>query len=161
MVLSTLKFPGSMLKHTVLLFIYDDDILYMSKTKQVYERFWDLLKTELKIKELGKPKHILGVSVEFVKNGISLSQRHFSEEIVRTFSFRTGNKVHTPMEPHSTPKSVCNRKMKHSILIRTASSLEVWCSSLPGQDQTFHNQCQFFPNSFQVQLEDTGHWLEE
>jgi len=96
MVLSTLKFPGSMLKHTVLLFIYDDDILYMSKTKQVYERFWDLLKTELKIKELGKPKHILGVSVEFVKNGISLSQRQFSEEIVRTFSFRTGNKVHTP-----------------------------------------------------------------
>ena len=45
----------------------------MSTTKQVYERFRDLLKTEFKIKELGKPKHILGVRVEFVKNGISLS----------------------------------------------------------------------------------------
>jgi len=47
----------------------------MSKPKQVYERFRDLLKAEFKIKELGKPKHILGVRVEFVKNGISLS--HF------------------------------------------------------------------------------------
>jgi hypothetical protein len=62
-----------LLKDKVLLFIYADDILVMSKTKRVYERFPDLLKTEFKIKELGKPKHILGVRVEFVKNGISLS----------------------------------------------------------------------------------------
>jgi len=40
------------------------------------------LKTEFKIRQLGKPKHILGVRVEFVKNGISLSQRVY---IVRTF----------------------------------------------------------------------------
>ena len=79
MVLSTLKFSGSMLKDSVLLFIYVDDILDMSKTKQVYERFRDLLNVELKIKELGKPKHILGVRVEFVKNGISFSQRQLSE----------------------------------------------------------------------------------
>jgi len=63
----------------------------MSTTKQVYERFRDLLKTEFKIKELGKPKHILGVRVEFVKNGISLSQRQCIEEIIRTFSFHKGN----------------------------------------------------------------------
>jgi len=67
------KEPCLLLKDKVLLFIYADDILVMSKTKRVYERFPDLLKTEFKIKELGKPKHILGVRVEFVKNGISLS----------------------------------------------------------------------------------------
>jgi hypothetical protein len=39
-----------------------------------------------------------------VKNGISLSQRQYIEEIVRTFSFHKGNKVYTPMEPHSTPR---------------------------------------------------------
>ena len=116
MVLSALKFfeingfeicPKEQLllvKDKVLLLIYIDDILIMSRTKQVYERFWDLLKTEFKIKELGKPKHILGVRVEFVKNGISLSQRQYIEEIVRTFSFHKGNKVYTPMEPHSTPR---------------------------------------------------------
>jgi len=54
----------------------------MSKTKQVNGRFRDLLKTEFKIKELGKSKHILSVRVEFVKNGISLSQRQYIEEIV-------------------------------------------------------------------------------
>jgi len=76
----------------------------MSRTKQVYERFRDVLKTEFKIKELGKPKHRLGVRVEFVKNGISLSQRQYIEEIVRTFSFHKGNKVYTAMEPHCTPR---------------------------------------------------------
>jgi len=77
----------------------------MSKTKQVYERFRDMLMTEIKIKELVKPKYILGVRVEFVKNEISLSQRQYIEEIVRTFFLLPqGNKVHTPMEPHSPPR---------------------------------------------------------
>jgi len=55
-------------------------------------------------KKLEKPKHILGVRVEFVKNGISLSQRQYIEEIVRTFSSHKGNQFYTPMEPHSTPR---------------------------------------------------------
>jgi hypothetical protein len=62
------------------------------------------LKSEFKIKELGKPKHILDFRVEFVKNVISLSQRQYIEEIKRTFSFHKGNKVHTPMKPHLTPR---------------------------------------------------------
>ena len=90
-----------LVKDEVLLFIYVDDILVMSKTKQIYERFRDLLKTEFKIKEPGKPKNILGkepgkpknilgVHAKFVKHGIPLSQRHYIEEIVRTFSFHKG-----------------------------------------------------------------------
>ena len=67
----------------------------MSKTKQAYKRYRDLLKTEFKIKELEKAKHIVGVRVEFVKSGISLSQRQDIEETVRTFSFHEGNKVYT------------------------------------------------------------------
>jgi hypothetical protein len=76
----------------------------MSKTKQVYERFRALFQFEFRIKELGKPKHILGVRVEFVKNGISLSQRQYIEEIVRSFPCHKGNKIYTHMEPHSTPR---------------------------------------------------------
>jgi len=91
MVLSTLKSlksigfeicskePCLLLKDEVLLFIYSDYIPVMSKTKQVYERFRDLLKTEFEIKQLGKPKHKLDVRVEFVKNRISLSQRQYIE----------------------------------------------------------------------------------
>jgi len=44
------KEPCLLVEDEVLLFIYVDDILVMSKTKQVYERFRDLLKTEFKIK---------------------------------------------------------------------------------------------------------------
>ena len=76
----------------------------MSKTKQVNERIRDVLETESKIKELGKPRHILFACVELVKNGISLSQRQYIEKIVPTFSFHKRNKVYTPMEPHSTSR---------------------------------------------------------
>jgi hypothetical protein len=38
------KEPCLLVKDEVLLFTYVDDILVMSKTKQVYERFRDLLK---------------------------------------------------------------------------------------------------------------------
>jgi hypothetical protein len=58
-----------LIKDEVLLFIYVDDILVMSKTKQTYKIFQDLLKSEFKIEELRKPKYILGFRVEFVKNG--------------------------------------------------------------------------------------------
>jgi hypothetical protein len=112
-------------KDEVLLFIFVDDILVMSKTKQVYERFRDLLKTVFKINELGKPKHVLGVRVEFVKNGISLSQRQYIEEIVRTFFFHKGNKVYAQWSPTRLQESFWNLKMKNSILICTASSSEV------------------------------------
>jgi hypothetical protein len=137
MVLSALKFPGInwirnlskkpclLVKGEVLLFIYVDDILVMSKTKQVYERFRDLLKTEFKIKELGKSKHILNVRVEFVKNEISLSQRQYLGEIVRTFSFHKGNKVYTPMEPHSTPRKFLESEDEKFDPFCTASSSEV------------------------------------
>jgi hypothetical protein len=97
----------------------------MSKTKQIYERFLDLLKTEFKIKELEKPKLILRVRIESVKNGISLSQGQFIEEIVRNFSSHKGNKVYTPMEPVELQESFWNVKMKILILIRIVTSLEV------------------------------------
>jgi hypothetical protein len=69
-----------LVKDEVLLFIYVNDILVVSKTKQAYERFRDFLMPEFQVKELGKPKHILGDHVEFVKNEISLSQRQYIEE---------------------------------------------------------------------------------
>jgi len=109
------KEPCLLVKDEVLLFINVDDILVMSKTKQVYERFRDLLKTEFKIKELGKPKHILGVRVEFVENEISLSQRQYIEE----------TRSVPQWSPIRLQESFRNLKMKNSILICTASSSEV------------------------------------
>jgi hypothetical protein len=126
------KDPCLLVKDEVLLFIYVDDILVMSKTKQVYERFGDLLKTEFKIKEVGKPKHILGVRVEFVKNRISLFRRQYIEEIVHTFCFHKGNKVYTSMEPHWTPRKFLESEDKefdphlYRQLIESLMQLATW-----------------------------------
>jgi hypothetical protein len=59
--------------------------------------------------------------VEFVKNGIALSQRQYVEKIVRTFSFHKEN-VYTPIKLHSST----SRKFLESEdeLICSASSSE-------------------------------------
>jgi len=66
------------------LFIYGDDIL---KNKACLPEISRSVEVEIKIKYLGKPKHILGVHMEFVSYGISLSQRQNIAEIVLTLSF--------------------------------------------------------------------------
>jgi len=63
--------------------------------------------------------------------------------------------------PCRLEESFLNLKMKNSIIIRTATSLEVWCSLPPGQDQIFFMPYPCFHNSFQIQLEDTETWLKE
>jgi hypothetical protein len=54
----------------MLVFIYVDDIQIMSETQQVYQRFRDLWTSEIKIRELGKPKHMVSVRVEISKDGV-------------------------------------------------------------------------------------------
>jgi hypothetical protein len=140
-----------LVKDEVLLFIYVDDILVLSKTKHVYERFRYLLKTEFKNKELEKPKHVLGVRVEFVKNGISLSQRQYIEEIVRTFFFHKG---YTPMDPHSTPRKFLESEDEkldphlYRQLIASLMQLATW--TRPDISYSVSILSQFF----QIQLEE-------
>jgi hypothetical protein len=41
-----------------------------------------------------------------MKNGISLSQLQYIEDMVRNFSSHKENQLYTPMEPHSTPRKL-------------------------------------------------------
>jgi hypothetical protein len=56
-----LEEKGLVVKHDVLLFIYVDNILVMSRPKQTYGILEDVLVSELEIKDRGKPKDILNV----------------------------------------------------------------------------------------------------
>jgi len=109
---------------------------------------WKISSSEVKIKELGMPNtywvsvlslwrvrfHSLNASI--LKNSYALSPS--TKETRST----------TQWSPTRLQESFWNLKMKNSILICTASSSEVWCNLLPGQDQIFHIPCQFFRNLF-------------
>ena len=105
--------------------------------------------------------NILGVRVEVVKNGISLSQRQCIEEIARTLSFRKGNKVYTSMEPHSTPRKFLESEDEnfdshlYRQLIGSLMQLSTWTRP------DIAHSVSVLSHFFQIQLEDTGHWLEE
>jgi hypothetical protein len=119
----------------------------MSKTKQVYERFRDLLNDEFKIKAFGKSKHILGVRVEFVKNIISLSQRQYIEEIVRSFSFHSPPRKFLECEDENF-----DSHLRHQ-LIRSLRQLATWTKpdiSLSVRRQwTFAPRVEHYLNNFQ------------
>ena len=70
----------------------------------------------------------------------------------------------TRSSPQCSPirlqESFWNLEMKNSILICTASSLEVRCNSLRVQDQILNYPCQFFPNSFPILFKSSSKTLD-
>jgi hypothetical protein len=66
----------------------------------------ELLKSDFKMKELGNPKHMLKVRVEFLSNGISVSQHQYIQRIVHTVSFHKGDKAYVLMKPQLTSRKI-------------------------------------------------------
>jgi len=62
--------------------------------------------------------------------------------------------LHSNGAPFDSKKVSGIWRWKPLILMCAASSSEVWCNSLPGQDHIFNIPCQCFPNSFKIQLEE-------
>ena len=108
------------------LVIYVDVILVMSKTKQDYERFRNLLESEFNLKVLGKFKQIVGIRCEACERWDELYQNIEQLQIDSLFTKKTKSTstfVFIRLQSH---------KIKNLMFVCTANSLEVWCSLLPG-----------------------------
>ena len=73
------------------------------------------------------------------------------------FLFSQRKQGQTRMEPHWLQESVWNLKMTHSILTCTAAYWKFGASRYLDKTRYFIPRV----HSFQIQLEDTRHWLEE
>lgn len=85
----------------VILPVFVDDCTLVSKSKSAIQELKQKLLAKFKLRDLGPTKLLLGVAItrDLSKHSISLSQKHYVEDILERFHMTDCKPVSTPMEP--------------------------------------------------------------
>ena len=88
--------------------VYVDDILLMSSHQHLIDNVKTQLKSEFKIKELGKPTQFLGVRIHESEQGkgYMLRQEHYVDEVLEKFNMTQAKPMSTPAVPVTKRKSL-------------------------------------------------------
>jgi len=106
--------------------LYVDDLIIMAMTKGEVEEIKTSLKEHFSLKEMGEARHILGMQIERIKNGIYLGQPKYAQSILESTEMDGDNvsPVPTPMsvgwehDPTSPPLNKEKLKLYHSITMK-------------------------------------------
>ena len=85
----------------VILPVFVDDCTLVSKSKAAIQEVKQKLLSHFKLRDLGPTNLLLGVAIsrDRAKHSISLSQKHYVEDILERFHMSDCKPVGTPMEP--------------------------------------------------------------
>ena len=72
--------------------IFGTDLEEVDKTKKFLSSSFDM-------KDMGDSEVILGIRIRKGNNGISISQSHYIEKILKKFNFESCSPVSTPIDP--------------------------------------------------------------
>uniref|UniRef100_A0A3Q7EVP6 Reverse transcriptase Ty1/copia-type domain-containing protein n=1 Tax=Solanum lycopersicum TaxID=4081 RepID=A0A3Q7EVP6_SOLLC len=78
--------------------IYVDDLLIADSCSQFIQATKLMLKNHFKIKDLGEMIYLLGLEIARNKDGIMVSQRNFSLDLICDFSLARTKPISTPLE---------------------------------------------------------------
>ena len=84
----------------VILCLYVDDILIFGIDLEIVKEVKSYLSKKFDMKDLGEAKVILGMEIEKIGSGISLSQSNTIEKMLKKFKFYDSQSVSTPYVPH-------------------------------------------------------------
>ena len=84
----------------VILCLYVDDILIFGTDLEIVKEVKSYLSKKFDMKDLGEAKVILGMEIEKIGSGISLSQSSTIEKMLKKFKFYADQPVSTPYDPH-------------------------------------------------------------
>lgn len=86
---------------TTIAAVHVDDFLSIASSKDENERFKDQMREVWTISDLGTPKHIVGVSVEWDRDNkaVALSQTAFITRVVQQFGQAEAHPLSLPMDP--------------------------------------------------------------
>jgi hypothetical protein len=93
------KYTG---KDALIVAVDVDDMTLAGNSKSVISIFKDQLRRELKIKDLGELKWLLGIEVkrDRTRRTISFSQSSYIDKIIARFGLQDAKPLSTPLDPH-------------------------------------------------------------
>ena len=82
---------------TIFLLVYVDDIIVASSSQVVVSALLEDLKTDFALKDLGPLHYFLGIEVQNVDNGIHLSQRKYTSDVLSRVGMINCKPTTTPL----------------------------------------------------------------
>lgn len=82
----------------VIICLYVDDMLIFGTYQNHVDLTKELLSSRFSMKDMGEADVILGIRIKHESNGISISQSHFIEKVLKKFNYFDCTPVSTPMD---------------------------------------------------------------
>ena len=83
----------------VIICLYVDDMLIFGTDQNQVDKTKKFLSSNFDMKDMGEAEVILGIRIKRENNGISISQSHYIEKILKRFNFKDCSPVSTPLDP--------------------------------------------------------------
>nr|KAJ0198596.1 hypothetical protein LSAT_V11C700365700 [Lactuca sativa] len=83
----------------VMICLYVDDMLIFGTDLEEVDKTKKFLSSSFDMKNMGEAEVILGIRIRKGNNGISISQSHYIEKILKKFNFENCSPVSTPIDP--------------------------------------------------------------
>nr|KAJ0217072.1 hypothetical protein LSAT_V11C300142760 [Lactuca sativa] len=83
----------------VMICLYVDDMLTFGTNLEEVDKTKKFLSSSFDMKDIGEAGVILGIRIRKGNNGISISQSHYIEKILKKFNFKNCSPVITPIDP--------------------------------------------------------------
>lgn len=83
----------------VILAVYVDDVMILWKNESKLRALKSALCTKFMMKDMGRAMNIVGISIEYTKDGIAIHQRRYIESILKRFGMENAKPSVTPSDP--------------------------------------------------------------
>ena len=87
-------------KHTLVVQVYVDDIIFGSTNEQLVNKFTKLMESEFEMSMVGELKFFLGLQVIQSEDGTKVHQQKYLRECIKKFGMRDAKECSTPMSPN-------------------------------------------------------------
>ena len=87
-------------KHTLVVQVYVDDIIFGSTNDQLVSKFTNLMESEFEMSMVGELKFFLGLQVIQSEDGTKVHQQKYLRECIKKFGMRDAKECSTPMSPN-------------------------------------------------------------
>ena len=127
----------------LIVFVYVDDIIISGASDAVVEDISNKFKMRFKMKDLGKPRRILGLDLIEVSEGIMLCGTSMIDDMLSSFDMSGSRHVSSPMDPNQSFQPNTESMSDDKIRLNYASAI---------------GSLLYIGNTFRPDITESIHW---